>query len=67
MAASVVYQGAWQGQVFQGAWQNSVVAAAGSLLLLVPPNLAGNLHRLGVGFLALLLVLWYTGLPEVLI
>ena len=32
MAASVVYQGAWQGQVYKGAWQNAVVAAPGGVI-----------------------------------
>lgn len=58
MAASVVYQGAWQGQVYQGAWQNAVVAAPGGALLLLPGNLWGNLQRLTGGLFMLLLVVW---------
>ena len=35
MAASVVYQGAWQGQTYQGAWQNAVVSAGISMPLVM--------------------------------
>lgn len=47
MAASVVYQGAWQGQAYQGAWQNAVVAAPAAAAI---PIMSGNgIHSLIFG------------------
>lgn len=46
MAASVVYQGAWQGQTYQGAWQNAVIPVAGAAVPIMSSN---GIHSLIFG------------------